>query len=150
MTIKHQNIITITIGLTLVTVSNIIGHFAAPFSISVTPILLTIIIAGINSQLYKSNFHLTVAYNFGILLLNDLLIRLFAGGTHDQEGKAWISLYFIISFVLAFITMTIYSLTTVNNQNKTANSKKVMAPFRGLLILSIMTGLIYFYILADI
>ena len=92
---KYKNILAIGLGLTLVIVSNIIGHFAAPFSIFVTPILLTIIIAGINSQLYKSNFLLTVIYNFGLLLFNDLFIRYYAGGTNDQVGKAWIFLFFV-------------------------------------------------------
>lgn len=60
----------------------------------------------------KSNFLLTVSYNFGLLLFNDLFIRFYAGGTNDQEGKGWIFLFFAIAFILAFITMIIYSFAT--------------------------------------
>lgn len=150
MDIKDKNILSIGLGLTLVTVSNVIGHFAAPFSIVVTPILLTIIIAGINSQLYESNFLLTVIYNFGLLLFNDLFIRFYAGATHDQEGKGWIFLFFAIAFVLAFISMTIYSFTTLDNQNKTSKIKNVLANIFALLIFTILTGLIYYYLVVDI
>ena len=150
MDIKDKNILAIGLGLTLVIVSNVIGHFAAPFSIFVTPILLTIIVAGINSQLYKSSFLLTVAYNFGLLLFNDLFIRFYAGGTHDQEGKDWIFLFFAIAFVLAFITMTIYSFSTVDKQNKTSKMKNVLPNIFVLLIFTTLTGLIYYYLVADI
>ncbi len=147
---KDKNILAIGLGFTLITVSNIIGHFAAPFSIFVTPILLTIIIAGINSHLYKSNFLLTVLYNFGLLLFNDLFIRFYAGGTHDQEGKGWIFLFFAIAFILAFITMTIYSFTPAVNQNKTSKTKNVLTNIFTLLIFTTLTGLIYYYVIADI
>ena len=147
---KYKNILAIGLGLTLVIVSNIIGHFAAPFSIFVTPILLTIIIAGINSQLYKSNFLLTVIYNFGLLLFNDLFIRYYAGGTHDQVGKAWIFLFFAIAFILAFITMTIYSFLPMVIQDKTPKTKNILKNIFALLILTTLTGLIYYYVVADI
>ena len=134
----------------LVTLSNIIGHFAAPFSILVTPILLTIIIAGLNFNLYKSNFLLTISYNYGLLLLNDLFIRFYAGGIHDQEGKGWIFLFFVIAFILAFITMTIYSFTTAVNRNKTTKTTNVLTNIFTLLIFTTLTGLIYYYVNADI
>jgi hypothetical protein len=150
MDIKDKNILAIGLGMTLVTVSNIIGHIAAPFSIFVTPILLTIIIAGINFNLYKSNFLLTVSYNFGLLLFNDLFIRFYAGGTNDQEGKGWIFLFFAIAFILAFITMIIYSFATAVNQNKASKTKNVLTNIFTLLIFTTLTGLLYYYIIADI
>ncbi len=140
MDIKDKNTLAIGLGLTLVTVSNIIGHFAGPFSILATPILLTIIIAGINSHLYKSNFILTIVYNFGLLLLNDLLIRLYAGGTHDQVGKALISLFFIVAFVLALITMAIYCFISFDEKSRT---KKILTNLFIIVILASTTGLIY-------
>lgn len=150
MNFKDKNISIIGLGLTLVIASNIIGHFAAPFSIFVTPLLLTIIIAGINSQLYKSNFLLTIIYNIGLLLFNDLFIRYYAGGTHDQVGKAWISLFFTISFILAFITMLIFSFMSKDNKNKTLKSNNILKNIFALLILTTFTSLIYYYVIADI
>jgi hypothetical protein len=148
--IKDKHILVIGLGIALVIVSNIIGHFAGPFSIFVTPILLTLIIAVLNFQLYKSNFLLTVVYNFGLLLFNDLFIRFYAGGTHDQVGKAWIMLFFTIAFVSAFITMTIYSFTTVTSQDRAFKMKNVLTNILALVILATLTGLLYFYGIADI
>ena len=148
MNIRDKNILVIGVG--LIIVSNIIGHFAGPFSIFATPFLLTVIIAVLNFQLYKSNFLLTVAYNFGLLLFNDLFIRFYAGGTHDQVGKAWISMLFSIAFVLAFIIMMVYSFTTVYSLNKTVKIKKVLMNIFVLLTLTTLTGLLYFYKISDI
>ena len=100
-----KKIFIILFGLTLVFLSNIIGHFAAPFSIMITPLLLSIIIGGLNFSLYKSTYYWTVLYGFGLLLLNDVLIRIYAGGTHDDEGKGWIMLFFIIAFLLSGLIM---------------------------------------------
>ncbi len=143
--IKYKPILVISLGIALIIVSNIIGHFAGPFSIFVTPIILTLIIAGLNFELYKTNFLLTVVYNFGLLLFNDMFIRFYAGGTHDQVGKAWIMLFFTLAFVSAFITMTIYSFTTVASQNKTFKMKNALTNLLALVILATLTGLLYFY-----
>lgn len=116
----------------------------------VTPILMTTIIAGINAQLYKSNFILTVIYNFGLLLFNDLFIRYYAGGTHDQEGKGWIALFFAYAFALAIITMIIYSVVTVDGQNKSTKVKNILTNISTVLVLTILTGLLYWYVIGDI
>jgi hypothetical protein len=148
MGIKDKNILAIGLGIILVIISNVIGHFAAPFSIFVSPLLLTVIIAGINAKLYKSNFILTVIYNFGLLLFNNLFIRLYAGGGHDQEGKGWIFLFFAITFILASITMTIYSFATYDSQRQIG--KNVFTNFFILLLFTVLTGIIYYYVIADL
>lgn len=148
MDATNKNILTIGLGLALIIISNIIGHFAASFSIFATPFLLTIIIAGINFQLYKINFILTVIYNFGLLVFNDLFIRFYAGGTHDQVGKFLISLFFAMAFTLALFIMTIYSF--ILNDNHTSKTKNVLTNIFILLSSSILTGLIYYFIISDI
>jgi hypothetical protein len=140
----------IIVGLGLILVSNIIGHFAPPFSISVSPILLPIIIAGINRPLYKSDFYLTVIYNFGLLLFNDLLIRSYAGGTHDQEGKGWIAMFFMITYILACIIMIIYSFIIVPAQIQRTKAKSLWVNISIVLIASVLTGLIYYYLMGNI
>ena len=145
-----QNKSIIILGLTLITVSNIIGHFAGPFSIFITPILLTIIIAGINYNLYKSNFHLTVLYNFGLLIFNDLFIRFFAGGTHDQVGKALISISFTIAFILSIITMAIYSFNSEESQIIKSKTKKVVLNIFSVVFLATLIGIAYIYFISEI
>ena len=41
----------VLLGLTFIFISNLVGHFAAPFSIFFTPIVLPLIIGGINFTL---------------------------------------------------------------------------------------------------
>ncbi|MES2618953.1 MAG: hypothetical protein V4613_13835 [Bacteroidota bacterium] len=145
-----KNISAIGLGFILVIISNVIGHVAPPFSIFVTPVLMTIIIAGINFGLYKSNFTLTVIYNFGLLLFNDLFIRLYAGGTHDQEGKGWIFLFFAIAFILAVVTMIIYSFGPLKNQSKISRPKHILANILTVVIFSTLTALLYYFKIGDI
>ena len=144
-----KNILAVGLGLLLVMSSNIIGHFAAPFSIFATPVVVTIIIAGINSTLYQVNFFLTVLYGFALLLFNDLFIRFYAGGTHDQEGKGWIAMFFIISFVLAFFSMAVYAVK-IDNIKQGGKTKAILMNLLFLITTAALTGLFYFYFIADI
>ena len=133
----------IIIGLLIIIISNFIGHFAAPFSIFVTPIVLFIIIGAINFSLYIENYYLTVLYGFGLLLLNDILVRLYAGGVHDDAGKAWIMLFFIITFCISILTMTAFAFTI----NKSYSTKKkiisVSIKIVFVIILATLVGLFY-------
>jgi len=84
------------------------------------------------------------------LLFNDLFIRFFAGGTHVQISKSLISLFFAITFVLAFIAMAIFSFRTLDVQNKASKTKIVSANISALLILTMLTVLLYVYVIAGI
>lgn len=138
------NIVVIIIGLAFVALNNVKGHYNPPFSITYTPIILPLIIAGINYPLYKADFSGTVFYNFCLLLINDFLIRTYAGGTHDQEGKAWIFLSFAVAFVLAVITMLVYSVA-ISPDNKTTKSN-ILVVIMG----AVVTGFIYGGLLSNV
>ena len=133
----------VVFGLTIIFISNVVGHFAAPFSIFVTPIILPFVIGAVNFSLYKVNYYLTVLYGFGLLLLNDILIRLYAGGTNDDAGKAWIMLFFIIAFCICVLTMT----TIAFRGNKLETTKKKILSISAKIVfvtaLAILVGLIY-------
>ena len=108
-----KKIFIILFGLTLVFLSNIIGHFSAPFSIMITPLLLPIIIGGLNFSLYKSTYYWTVLYGFGLfLLLSGLIMVFFAfdlNKTDKKKKKVIIILTRIIFFfVLAFLVGVFY------------------------------------------
>ena len=126
----------VVLGLTIIFISNFVGHFAAPFSIFVTPFILPLVIGAINFPLYKANYYLTVVYGFGLLLLNDILVRLYAGGTHDDAGKAWIMLFFIFAFSICVLTMTIFAF----RHNKFDTDKKK--------VLSVSTKIVFVIISA--
>ncbi len=142
------NILVIGLGLLGIVLSNINGHFNPPFSIFRTPIVLTIIIAGVNYPLYKTDFTKTIIYNYGLLLFNDLFIRFYAGGIHDQEGKGWIFLFFSIAFIMATITMLFYAYSV--RQVSVTNIKSKRSNFLTVIISAIATGFVYMLLIADI
>ncbi|MDF2456462.1 MAG: hypothetical protein K0R51_2455 [Cytophagaceae bacterium] len=150
MTIQNKNILRIGLGLLLLILSNIMGHFFATFSIMITPVLLTLIIGGLNASFYKQNFRLTLIYNFGLLLFNDFLIRLFASGTHDQEGKDWVFVFFAMAFILASITMLVYAITIEDKPDHPSKIKSMLLNIFTLLVLTTLTAIFYWYILANI
>ena len=133
----------VVFGLTIIFISNVVGHFAAPFSIFVTPIILPLVIGAVNFSLYKVSYYLTVLYGFGLLLLNDILVRLYAGGTNDDVGKAWIMLFFIIAFCICVLTMTTFAFRV----NKLETTKKKILNISTKIVfvtsLAILVGLIY-------
>ncbi|WP_210489419.1 hypothetical protein [Rufibacter aurantiacus] len=143
-------IITITLGLTLIIVSNVIGHYRGPFSILATAILPFIIVGVVNFRLYKINFLATVLCGYGILLLNDLLIRMYAGGTHDQVGKDWIFLFSFIAFVLSTVCMLVYAFTTVSIVESTSQKRRRVRNLLVVVLCGISTATFYINILADI
>jgi hypothetical protein len=114
------------LGVALIVISNILGNSNPPFSILATPWVLTIVIAIINFPLYKTSFSKTVIYNYGLLLFNDILVRCFAGGADDAEGKAWISVMFILSFLICTIVMFVYVSYKPKKSNENVAKRKYM------------------------
>jgi hypothetical protein len=123
---KNKEDLAVISGIALIIISNVIGHSIPPFSILATPWVLTIVIAIINFPLYKTSFSRTVMYNYGLLLVNDILVRCFAGGTDDAEGKAWISVMFILSFLISTIVMFVYASFKSTKSNENVAKRKQM------------------------
>jgi uncharacterized membrane protein AbrB (regulator of aidB expression) len=134
----------IVLGLTTILIANLVGHFAAPFSIIVTPLILPLVIGAINFSLYRANYYLTVLYGFGLLLLNDILVRLYAGGIHDEVGKAWIMLFFIFAFCICVLTMTIFAFHD-HNKFKTRKMKILSVSTKFVFVMgsAILVGFFY-------
>ncbi|MFA7445686.1 MAG: hypothetical protein WCY89_07030 [Flavobacteriaceae bacterium] len=98
----------ILIGCLIIIICNILGHYVPPFSLFTCWIYMNIIIGVIHLPLYKVSFKLTSAYNFFLLLINDLLIRNYAGGEHDSAGKGWCLLMFVFTLFIASVVMIVY------------------------------------------
>ena len=143
MTQLTKERLAVALGLAIITLSNVEGHFHPPFSIQWTPIFLVLIIAGINHPLYKSDFKLTATYNFALLLFNDIFVRVYAGGTHDDEGRDWISLFFSGTFILSAIAMLIYA--AASGKDADAGSRNKMRKQNALTVAvsAVATVLIY-------
>lgn len=74
------------------------GHYA-PTGIMLTPVMLTIsalIVVFWSNQLRPLALTLIA---LGLVILNDLGLKLFAAGTHDQIGQAWQLLLLLIGLV---------------------------------------------------
>lgn len=93
--------------LLILLLSIIIGHFLPPSGILSTPVIISLITALVIftdndfSILVKS----IVSYLF--IGLNDIGIKLFAGGRHDLEGIGWIHMLLFIGLVPCFIMLLV-------------------------------------------
>lgn len=92
----------ILISVGLIVFNNVLGHFAPPSSIFLTPIVVgaTTVLLATSSF----NFPLRLLLILLAVITNDILIKFFAGGTHDSEGAGWINLFLIIGIVISTIT----------------------------------------------
>lgn len=130
-----KNILALTISLILVLTNGIIGHFFPPNGIDFTLILIptiTAIICFASENLSSILKSLSVSF---LVIANDILIKLYSGGTHDLEGLEWIH-FFMYSGIL--IGLIILSINVMKNKKENLFIK----------ILSIITFpfLIYIYL----
>ena len=105
--LKTRNIAVFSISILLTLISNYLGHTNAPFSISATPILIPTIASLL---FFISDIKVIPKFLSFIffIILNDLFIKNFAGGTHDSEGQAWISAFLTIGLLLSLIPILFY------------------------------------------
>jgi hypothetical protein len=130
-----NNYLTLTIALILVLINGIIGQFFPPKGIDFTLILIptiTTIICFFSENL--SSILKSVSISL-FVIANDILIKLYSGGTHDLEGLEWIHFFMYCGIVISLI---ILSINVIKNNQETLFIK----------ILSIITFpcLIYIYL----
>tara|TARA_B100000809_G_C14993922_1_gene479001 strand:- start:132 stop:962 length:831 start_codon:yes stop_codon:yes gene_type:complete len=115
--LKARNIAVLSISILLTLISNYLGYTNAPFSISATPILIPIIASLL---FFISDIKVIPKFLSFIffIILNDLLIKNFAGGTHDSEGQGWISAFLTIGLFLSLIPILIYFFTKEESKKK--------------------------------
>ena len=92
------------LGLATVTVllNGLIGHFFAPNGILLTPIILTITTSIIAFRTKNIKVIWIIAWAFLFVALNDILIKLYSGGRHDNEGYGWIHLLLFVGLVPSY------------------------------------------------
>lgn len=95
---------TTALGLATLTVilNGLIGHFFAPNGIMLTPIVLTITTSFVcfGTKNIKITFISALTYLF--VALNDISIKLYSGGSHDNEGLGWVHLLLFVGLVPTF------------------------------------------------
>lgn len=94
-------------SLVIIFLNVLIGHFFAPNGIVFTPfviVLISIIIGIMGKEISPVRKSLILA---GIIMLHDIGMKLYAGGSHDGMGVGWMNLMLIIGSVPAYIIIVI-------------------------------------------
>lgn len=93
----------LALGLAAITViiNALIGHFFAPNGISFTPIVLTITTCLVCFGTKNIKVIGISLLTFLFVSLNDILIKLYSGGTHDKEGLGFVHAFLFIGLLPA-------------------------------------------------
>jgi hypothetical protein len=101
-----KNILTLTIALILVLINGTIGHYYPPKGIDFTVILIpiiTLIICFVSENLNSILKSLSIAF---LVIINDILIKLYSGGTQDLEGLEWIHFFMYCGIIIGLIILS--------------------------------------------
>lgn len=101
----------LALGLASLTViiNGLIGHFFPPNGIMLTPIVLIITSTLICFGTKNIRAIFISILTFLFVALNDIFIKLYSGGAHDNEGLAWVHLLLFIGLIPTFgILMTAF------------------------------------------
>ena len=104
---KLQKIVLISLLILILSLSVIIGHFLPPTGILAAPIVISVMTALV---IFTNNDFSILAksiLSYLFIGLNDIGIKLFAGGRHDMEGIGWIHMLLFIGLVPCFIMLLI-------------------------------------------
>jgi hypothetical protein len=104
--------------------TNILGHYFPPISIILSPVTIGLV----TRLLITINFKLTyrILLISLTIMLNDISIKTYAGGTHDSEGAGFINLFLIIGLIISVI---IIIEKTILNKPYKFNSKITLIIF---------------------
>jgi hypothetical protein len=92
------------LGLATLTVilNGLVGHFFAPNGILFTPIVLTITTSLICFGTKNFRVIFISILTFIFVALNDISIKLYSGGSHDNEGLGFVHLLLFVGLVPTF------------------------------------------------
>lgn len=92
--------------LVLILLSSItIGHFFPPAGILIIPVIILMIIWLIMFTEIDCSIYLKSFFCYFFIGLNDIGIKLFAGGRHDLEGIGRIHMLFFVGLIPGFILL---------------------------------------------
>ncbi|QHL87473.1 hypothetical protein GU926_08490 [Nibribacter ruber] len=125
-----KNSLRVALSATIIIASNYLGYKAGPASIFLTPVIIPIV----SYLLLRADMKLPYKILLipSAIIINDILLKNFAGGTYDLEGAAWINLLSMLGLVLA----TILTFIDLKFRQKYALIKSLLFPF----LLFVITG----------
>ncbi len=122
------------LGLATLTVilNGFIGHFFAPSGIMLTPIVLTITTSLVCLRTKNISIIFISMLTYFFVGFNDILIKLYSGGRHDNEGLGWVHLLLFVGLIPTFLIL----LTTIfrNKQETLTNKIIAVVIFIGLIV----------------
>lgn len=124
-----RNILILISVILLLCLSNYKGHIDPPFSIDFTPVIIgltTVIVLFFTDLKLWLKLGLTTFY----IILNDVLIKLYAGGAHDLEGAGFIFIAMAIGLIVSLIALIIYLIK--EKVEKKSMFKFILTPILGL------------------
>jgi len=104
---KLQNIVLISLSALVLSLSVIIGHFLPPTGILAAPVVVSVMTALIIFTDNDFSILVKSVLSYLFIGLNDIGIKLFAGGRHDMEGIGWIHMLLFIGLVPCFSMLLI-------------------------------------------
>jgi hypothetical protein len=99
------------------------ANIGAPLGILCFPLFLAAIPVAIKYVFLEANLYLRSLISILLVFISDLLLRNYAGGTHDSAGNGFIVLFFIIGVVAFIISQIIIEIV---KQKKEENYIKKM------------------------
>ncbi|MCC5915749.1 MAG: hypothetical protein JJU02_00325 [Cryomorphaceae bacterium] len=93
----------ILIATGVIFVNLLLAHFFAPKGMMLTPIALTISTGIIVFSSEKTRPIFLTLKILGLIILHDIGLKLYSGGTHDKPGLGWLHVMLFIGLVPAYI-----------------------------------------------
>ena len=105
MQIRNINLIGVLVIIVALSIG--ISHFIAAVAIIGIPVIVSLTTGLV--MFTKNDFSIVVkaVITYLCIGLNDIAIKLFAGGIHDYEGLGWINMMLFIGLVPSFIMLLI-------------------------------------------
>lgn len=103
---------TTIIAISIVLINGLIGHFFAPLGMFLTPVVLILTTWLVVAKIEGLSVGWKSLLVFSCVALNDILLKLFAGGMHDNEGAAWMFLLMLVGLLPSYVIMLFHILKT--------------------------------------
>ncbi len=120
---SNQNILMLGFALATVVSNGFIGRFFAPNGIMFTPFVLIITTLLVTAGTENIAVIEKVCLIYFFIGLNDILIKLYFGGSHDQVGYAWIQMSLFIGLIPVFFILIVM----VSNNTQAQTIDKILA-----------------------
>ncbi|MFT3886396.1 MAG: hypothetical protein QM724_13495 [Flavobacteriales bacterium] len=107
----------IILGSSLVLLNGLVGHFFAPLGLFLTPVIIPAFAVLVMLTSRPSFTPITgCAFVFALFALNDVLIKLYSGGSHDGEGAGWVSMMAMLGMIPAIILLIVWLVNTPSSK----------------------------------